>query len=947
MENYTPHQARYFAEQITLKRSDATVDGLASAMSGVKVDLNPHQVDAALFAMKSPLSNGALLADEVGLGKTIEAGLVLAQFWSERKRHILLIAPASLRTQWRSELSEKFFVDSVIMESTTFNKAKKEGKSNPFDITDKVIICSYNFAARKDIELHNVAWDLVIMDEAHKLRNVYKSNNVTGKKLKLALQGAKKKLLLTATPLQNNLMELYGLTSLIDDHVFGDEKTFREMYIAVTNTAVRNRSLRARLQNFCKRTLRSQVTEYVSYTNRIAILQEYSPTKDEETLYNNISAYLQTEKLYALPEGQRNLITMVLRKLLASSSFAISGTLDSLINRLEGLIAGYENELNLDDFDTFSEYEEEEEAANGILEEELKRDHDSIKDELELLRGFSVLAKSITTNAKGNNLLLALQQGFDKTAELGGQKKAVIFTESKRTQNYLFNLLSNNGYEGKIVFLNGVNNDEVSKEIYNKWKERHKDDGKISGSRTADIKAAIVEAFRDEASILIGTEAASEGINLQFCSIVVNYDLPWNPQRIEQRIGRCHRYGQKNDVVVINFLNNRNAADRRVYELLDQKFKLFSGVFGSSDEVLGSVESGVDFEKRIAAIYQKCKTQEDIQREFDELQEELADQINDKMVATRQSILENFDEDVANRLADCQKNTVASLDKFSQWMYYFFLIHGAERVEPLNEWRFSCTEDDGNTRIYNLKWKDAEAEGDIFLRKEDNLFQKWLKEAKEYELKPVNIKFDNTGSSRRVSFFDTHPGLKGVLSIDKIAYDGIGEEEHLVYTIITEDDTTMDDDLVNRLLELQGAIDGDCPPETAELIDARNLRIEAQRTKIENANKQYYIEECEKLDAYSEELKDGLEREIKEMRKEIAAKKKEFKSSTNLPLDEMLALKDEINKLEKKRKEKQRDLYIQQDKIDADNELLQEEIRKKLEGKIITEHIMTISFEIV
>lgn len=947
MENYTPHQARYFAEQITLKRSDATVDGLASAMSGVKVDLNPHQVDAALFAMKSPLSNGALLADEVGLGKTIEAGLVLAQFWSERKRHILLIAPASLRTQWRSELSEKFFVDSVIMESTTFNKAKKEGKSNPFDITDKVIICSYNFAARKDIELHNVAWDLVIMDEAHKLRNVYKSNNVTGKKLKLALQGAKKKLLLTATPLQNNLMELYGLTSLIDDHVFGDEKTFREMYISVTNTAVRNRSLRARLQNFCKRTLRSQVTEYVSYTNRIAILQEYSPTKDEETLYNNISAYLQTEKLYALPEGQRNLITMVLRKLLASSSFAISGTLDSLINRLEGLIAGYENELNLDDFDTFSEYEEEEEAANGILEEELKRDHDSIKDELELLRGFSVLAKSITTNAKGNNLLLALQQGFDKTAELGGQKKAVIFTESKRTQNYLFNLLSNNGYEGKIVFLNGVNNDEVSKEIYNKWKERHKDDGKISGSRTADIKAAIVEAFRDEASILIGTEAASEGINLQFCSIVVNYDLPWNPQRIEQRIGRCHRYGQKNDVVVINFLNNRNAADRRVYELLDQKFKLFSGVFGSSDEVLGSVESGVDFEKRIAAIYQKCKTQEDIQREFDELQEELADQINDKMVATRQSILENFDEDVANRLADCQKNTVASLDKFSQWMYYFFLIHGAERVEPLNEWRFSCTEDDGNTRIYNLKWKDAEAEGDIFLRKEDNLFQKWLKEAKEYELKPVNIKFDNTGSSRRVSFFDTHPGLKGVLSIDKIAYDGIGEEEHLVYTIITEDDTTMDDDLVNRLLELQGAIDGDCPPETAELIDARNLRIEAQRTKIENANKQYYIEECEKLDAYSEELKDGLEREIKEMRKEIAAKKKEFKSSTNLPLDEMLALKDEINKLEKKRKEKQRDLYIQQDKIDADNELLQEEIRKKLEGKIITEHIMTISFEIV
>ena len=314
MKNYTPHQERYFAEQIVLNRSESTVDGLASAMSGVKVDLNPHQVDAALFALKSPLRNGALLADEVGLGKTIEAGIVLAQLWSERKRHILLIVPASLRMQWRAELSEKFFIDSVIMESATYNKYLKTGNTNPFNVKDIL---------RKS--------KIVVMDEAHKLRNVYKSSNVTGNKLKRALSGAGKKLLLTATPLQNNLMELYGLTSLIDDHIFGDEKTYRDMFVSVTNEALRNRSLKARLKNFCKRTLRSQVTEYVKYTNRVAILQEYSPTKDEETLYNDISSYLQTEKLYALPEGQRNLITMVLRKLLASSSFAISGTLDSLI----------------------------------------------------------------------------------------------------------------------------------------------------------------------------------------------------------------------------------------------------------------------------------------------------------------------------------------------------------------------------------------------------------------------------------------------------------------------------------------------------------------------------------------------------------------------------------------------------------------------------------------
>src|SRR4030067_1349871 len=152
--------------------------------------------------------------------------------------------------------------------------------------------------------------------------------------------------------------------------------------------------------------------------------------------------------------------------------------------------------------------------------------------------------------------------------------------------------------------------------------------------------------FRDEAVIMIATEAAAEGINLQFCSLVVNYDLPWNPQRIEQRIGRCHRYGQEFDVVVVNFLNKNNAADQRVDELLRDKFRLFDGVFGASDEELGAIESGVDFEKRIAAIYQRCRKQEEIQIAFDQLQLELSLEINESMTRTRRNLLETFDDEV-------------------------------------------------------------------------------------------------------------------------------------------------------------------------------------------------------------------------------------------------------------------------------------------------------------
>lgn len=941
---YTQYQTRYFAEQLSLKRPQSSVDNLASAMSGTKVDLNPHQVDAALFALRSPLSSGALLADEVGLGKTIEAGLVLSQFWAERKRKILLIVPASLRMQWRQELTEKFFIDSILMEATPFNKAKREGKPNPFDIDGRVVICSYNFAARKDAEIRTVPWDLVIMDEAHRLRNVYKKSNVTGKKLKRALDG-RKKLLLTATPLQNNLMELYGLASIIDDHAFGDARTFRDMYVTASNVDLRNKNLKDRLQHICHRTLRKQVTEYIRYTNRHAILQEYAPSAEEEELYNGISDYLQSDKLYALPQGQRTLITMVLRKLLASSSFAISGTLSSLIERLEGLLAGVEGDLDMSDYDAYGDLMDGNQDEEDIGAPNLVQERDKILLELERLNEYASLANSITHNAKGDNLLFALEKGFAKIEELGGKRKAVIFTESRRTQEYLLRLLSDNGYEDKIVFLNGSNNDEVSKRIYEDWKQRHDGDGAISGSRQADMKAAVVEEFRDRASILIGTEAAAEGINLQFCSLLVNYDLPWNPQRIEQRIGRCHRYGQKNDVVVINFLNKRNAADVRVYELLSEKFNLFNGVFGSSDEVIGSIESGVDFEKRIAGIYQKCKTSDEIQAEFDALQDELAESIDEKMVEARHSILENFDEDVAARLKDCQTSTVASLDKFSQWTLFFLLAHGAERVTPENKLRFRFG-GDPNGRVYNLQWRDAEDEGDTFLRRDDPRYLHWIDEAKSIDLPFGSVKFLYSNSDRRVSYLDEHPGIRGVITIDKLSYSGIGEEEHLVITAVTDDGRQLDEDLVNTLFELPAELTDAAGAVNGEVEALRKERVEQRQRAIEAANKQYYLDECAKLDAYSEDLKEGLQRELNDIKKAITEKNREFRNSTDLPLDEMLAVKDELEELKRKRKRMQRDLYDREDEIEAQNEQLQAEMREKLRGNSELERIMTISFEV-
>ncbi len=317
------------------------------------------------------------------------------------------------------------------------------------------------------------------------------------------------------------------------------------------------------------------------------------------------------------------------------------------------------------------DYEALDETAEEWTDEEpVERlstaDRTALEREIADLDGFARLATSIEHNAKGKALLKALRIAFAKAHELGSAQKAIIFTESRRTQSYLLRVLTDSPFAEGIVLFNGSNTDEGSKQIYAECLQRHEGTDRVSGSRTADMRSALVDYFREQGRIMIATEAGAEGINLQFCSLVVNYDLPWNPQRIEQRIGRCHRYGQQHDVVVVNFLNQKNEADQRVFQLLSEKFQLFEGVFGASDEVLGAIESGVDFEKRIAGIYQRCRKPEEIQAAFDQLQLELTFEIDESLTRTRQQLLENFDDEVREKLRVCDEDSKAYLNRFER-----------------------------------------------------------------------------------------------------------------------------------------------------------------------------------------------------------------------------------------------------------------------------------------
>ncbi|HEY5743157.1 MAG TPA: SNF2-related protein [Terrimicrobiaceae bacterium] len=576
---------------------------------------------------------------------------MLSQKWAERKRRILIIVPSNLRKQWHQELTEKFFLPCRILETKSYNAAVRQGQFRPFE-TDDVIICSYQFARNKASDVANTPWDLVVLDEAHRLRNVYKPSNIIANTLKLALAN-KNKLLLTATPLQNSLLELFGLVSFIDEHAFGDLKSFREQFANLSQAQVFE-TLKARLKPICHRTLRRQVTAYIPYTERLPLVEEFTPEESEDRLYELVSEYLRRENLQALPASQRSLMTLVLRKLLASSTFAIAGALESISTRLRAKLKKSEPALTLEE-ELDEEYEALDETADewtddGSDEPLTAEDRAAIEAELADLDQFAQLATSISHNAKGKALLKALKVAFAKARELGAAEKAIIFTESRKTQSYLLRLLADSDFSDGIVLFNGSNTDDGSKLIYAAWLDKHTGTDRVTGSKTADMRSALVDYFREQGRIMIATEAAAEGINLQFCSLVVNYDLPWNPQRIEQRIGRCHRYGQKHDVVVVNFLNRKNAADQRVYQLLSEKFQLFEGVFGASDEVLGAIESGVDFEKRINDIYQRCRRPDEIKIAFDQLQLELSLEINESMTATRGKFLENFDDEVREKL---------------------------------------------------------------------------------------------------------------------------------------------------------------------------------------------------------------------------------------------------------------------------------------------------------
>lgn len=677
---------RWNAEELLRRRRSDDVRRFVASQRSGRIDANPHQLDAVLFALARIPEGGCILADEVGLGKTIEAGLVIAQLLAEGARRILLVTPKPLVGQWREELHRLF--DMPVLEG-------RDGF-----LGDGVFIVGRESAASEDVAgaLAAEPFDLVVVDEAHEIfAGLYRRYDADGeykpdsKHAKTA--GAIKEaigdapvLLLTATPIQNSLTELWGLVQFVDPEgtLLGDLPTFRRVFTdgddrrLAVGTAD---ELRERIEAVLHRTLRRHAQEFMRrpFVGRSARTFEYRMSVEERALYDDVTRYLMSPGVAAFRGSHRTLLLLGFHRRMASSKAALAASLRNVETRLERMIraakAGRDEPGDetankfAEDFDDVEEEVEWEERDEGTV--------DATKLERELARVTKLRerAESLDEDGKARALIDAVRARLDQD----DVSKVVVFTESLTTQQYIHDTLIDSGVvlPHEVTLFRGTNDSKRALEALRRWQKEVESrmSERERPSRQVAVRLALVHEFRTSSRVLISTEAGAKGLNLQFADTLINYDLPWNPQRIEQRIGRCHRYGQTRDVTVINFLAKDNAAQRLTYEILGQKLELFGTVLGASDQVLhsGSVPVlpalGAHFEKEISEIYRQARSMEEIEERLRALRdsaEERKQRFEAEHARTTRLIEHRLDETVQRTFRSLQKTLPEALRELDE-----------------------------------------------------------------------------------------------------------------------------------------------------------------------------------------------------------------------------------------------------------------------------------------
>lgn len=918
------YQAKFYAYELDRSYASDHVGKLAGLLFDAQVEPKPHQVDAALFALRTPFTPGVILADEVGLGKTIEAGIVISQYWAERKRRILIIAPSSLRQQWRQELDEKFALPASLLERGNLEELLAPNAA------EQVLICSYEFANSQHLTLTR-HWDLVVCDEAHRLRAYWTGQAKIAANVARICRASSKAVMLTATPLQNRLEELYGLVSVFDPDYFRSLDAFKERYVKNPG-GVGNDDLAKRVAQIAKRTLRRDADKYIRFTTRMPLTVAFNPSRAEIELYEKINAYLQRPFLWAFSKSQRHLSALIVRKRLGSSSYAVASTLASIAARLEAEAkAGMRrNDAGgfISDPDLTGEEHEDAQESNEIDTASDSAplsgaDRESMLAEVAELRSYADLARSITVNQKAVKLVDALEQGFNRLREIGAPEKAIIFTDSTVTQDYLARSLAEAGWGEGIVLFNGTNNSAHANQIYQAWLKENEGSDLITGIPAADRRKALVDEFRKRGRLMIATEAAAEGINLQFCSMLVNYDLPWNPQRVEQRI----------------------------LQLLTEKFKLFTSVFGASDEVLGQIEDGLDFEKNIAAILDRCTTAEQIEQAFNELEARYSAQIDREMKRTRKKVFDNLDPKVRDKLKSYDAQTGVVLNAFER-LLIDLTRHELGGYASFNDTgtQFTLTSAPAaGIPTGNYFFKSQPRAGAHQYRYASDLAQWVVATAKTRPTPPAHLVFQTHGSDRATAIAKRLRGCSGRISAHQVTFtmqtaDQLLKETYLLLAGFFADGTPMDQAQIRDLLDLNCVSAQPTQVSTRGFEDTIHQLRQTVGVDVQERNAIFYLQQEELIDAARLDLKATFDAKIRDYHaKETTASKAARKAKNTT---EQLKLTREARSWRRKAEEADDEYRRQRDKLRAESDAYLDKASMALEPKEETNELFTVSWEV-
>ncbi len=691
-----PIQRRWHAEQLVrLRRADERRRYAASQRRG-RIDPNPHQIHAVVFALGRIREGGCILADEVGLGKTIEAGLVIVQLMAEGARRVLIVVPKPLQGQWLQELY------------TLFGLEVRDGSGDGGVDGGGVFLVGREWAGSEGgaAALQSAEpFDLCVIDEAHEIfAGLYKrydrfgvyqpgSNHAQMAGRVKEVLGSTPVLLLTATPIQNSLAELWGLVQYVEPTgtLLGDMRTFRQVFCDGDDRRLvpgQDLELRQRIATVCRRTLRRQAQEFLQrpFVDRRARLFEYTMAEEEKALYDDLTAFLMDPLLVAFRGNHRKLLLITFHRQMASSVKALAASLGKVAARLRRMLGQTPIEkLAAEAAEMAGDLEAELEATE-VDEGEPPRPN-RVQAELTRVEEFIERAEALPRDSKAEALVQAVKLVLARAERGEGSGKIVIFTESLTTQQYIHELLTAESPHGAgladadVTLFRGQNTGPRVAAAVERWKQQvgNAIPAYNRPSRAVAVRLALVHEFRVHSRVFVSTEAGAKGLNLQFCDTLVNYDLPWNPQRIEQRIGRCHRYSQTRDVTVINFLASDNEAQKLTFEILSRKLDLFGTVLSASDEVLHepgtkSPETvvnamAVDFETRLERIYERSRSYDSLLDELKEMRESVEskrERYERELERTKSLIESEFDDEVSQRFRQIQEElpaTLAELDR--------------------------------------------------------------------------------------------------------------------------------------------------------------------------------------------------------------------------------------------------------------------------------------------